>query len=104
MHFLERLTASEAAASAVLAAGNAWYFGRYSAGARPRPKRVAAGVLTLVNLALAAEALLYLAFLPEMSSGEERSATVAVRSILLLAAASVFALVLRGRKRERRRS
>jgi hypothetical protein len=97
---LDRLSSSEAAATSVLALANACYFS-VQASARPPSRRVAGVVLALVNLGLAAEALLYLAVLPETGSDFEAAAVFTVRSLLMLGTLSISVLIARqlGRRR-----
>jgi hypothetical protein len=93
--FWERFSASEAAAGGVLAGFNASYFAREALRSRSRARRAAGSVLALLNLALAAEAALYLAFLPHVSGDAHGVALVAVRAGLTLALGAIALLVVR---------
>jgi hypothetical protein len=98
MRLLEQTSSAEAAATALLAAGNGWHFARRLR-RRDRPaRRVAAGSLVLLNVAFAAEALLYLALLPAAGPVGD-IATLVVRTLALVAVAVLSALILRARGR-----
>jgi hypothetical protein len=95
MRLLDQIASSEAAAAGMLAAHNSFHFAKVASRQSSRARKVAAWSLLLVNAAIAAEAALYLAFLPAGASTLEGTAIVAVRSLILAAVAAISALVLR---------
>ncbi len=90
-----RIGGAEAAASGILAAANAAYFACYSAARVNRARRAGALALVLINLALAGEGALYLTLASPADDGARALATVAVRTLLLAAVATMAAVIAR---------
>jgi hypothetical protein len=88
MPLIQRFSSSEAAASGLLGAANAAYFGARAVSEGERARRAGLLALVLVNLALAAESALYLALLPGSSDSFELVSTLFVRTALLAAVAT----------------
>lgn len=97
MSTLDRIASAEAAGTGFIAAGNAAYFVHLVRYARRPARRAAAFSMMLLNLALVAEAALYLAVLPDTGAALEGTATTGVRTVALAAVALVALLILRGR-------
>jgi hypothetical protein len=99
----ERIAASEAAASGLLALANAVYFGALAGASASRGRRGAAWALVLVNAALALESALYVLLFAPGPSGAAPVAAFAARTSVLVAVATLSALIWRRESARRRR-
>ncbi len=97
MQWLDLVILIEAGAGFVLASMNCRYLLAYARAARTVARRTGATALALVSAALALEALAFLGWPALEASPELREAgLLAVRSALLVAAAVISVLLLRG--------